>query len=395
MAGLNSFQFSGGKPAEADGLSQIPGLENLPSSGQDTQEEKKSDKPGLFDKRKVADKDVLYLVDQLAIMFETGLNLLVALDCLATQSKNPALKRIVGYLRDDIKEGSALSDAMAKYPKVFGPVCVNMVRAGEMSGDMDGMLRRLSEYLEREIETRSQIKSALSYPVIMLTMAFLVIAFLIIYVFPKFSVFFVGHEDLLPTPTRIFLWVGVSVKAYWQYVLAGSFAAGVGVFFLLREEKVRNGIDTFMLKVPLLGTLIAKASLSRSFHTLAVLLHGGIPILEALKLSREVAGNYVFRNCWTNVASELENGRDFATPLKDNPHIPGSEVQMLGLGERSGHLSTVLSKLSKHYEREIDQAVKGLIKFVEPALIIVMGGLVGLIVASLILPIFAISKCQG
>ena len=167
------------------------------------------------------------------------------------------------------------------------------------------------------------------------------------------------------------------------------------MYFAMKKEKVRNAVDAFLLRVPLLGGLVTKSSLSRSFHTLAVLLHGGIPILEALKLSKEVAGNYVFRLSWTKVSEELENGNDFATPLRDNPHIPASEVMMLSLGERSGHLSTVLGKLSKHYEREINYAIKNLIKFVEPALIICMGAVVALIVMSLILPIFSISRMQG
>jgi type IV pilus assembly protein PilC len=358
-------------------------------------EEKMSEKPGIFERRKVEDKEVLYLVDQLAIMFETGLNLLVALDCLALQSKNPAMKRIVFGLRDAIREGSSLANAMAQYPKVFGPVCVNMVRAGETGGCMDDMLARLSEYLEREIETRSQIKSALSYPIVMICMAFLVVAFLIIYVFPKFEVFFVGHEELLPRPTRIFLWIGQTVNAYWQFIVPGLAVLGVGVFYIFRDKKVQQALDRLWLKVPFLGVLISKSSLSRSFHTLSVLLHGGIPILEALKLSQEVAGNLVFKRCWGKVSEELENGRDFSAPLRDNPHIPQSEVQMLSLGERSGHLSMVLAKLSKHYEKELDYAIKSLLKFIEPALIICMGFLVGLIVMSLILPIFAISKCQG
>ena len=387
--GVPGSQSATGLETAAKAQEQVPPITSK------IDEVEQAPKAGLFEKRKVADKDVHYLIDQLAIMFETGLNLLLALDCLAVQTKNPALRRVVIELRDGIKEGSSLADAMANFPKVFNPVCVNMVRAGEVSGNMDEMLRRLSDYLDREIETRSQIKSALSYPVVMLCMAFLVVSFLIIYVFPKFSVFFEGHEELLPAPTRLFLWIGTTCKAYWKFILPGVAALGVGVFFLLREQRVKDALGRFFLIVPFLGTLISKASLSRSFHLLAVLLHGGIPILEALRLSQEVAGNVVFRKSWQKVSEDLENGKDFATPLKENPHIPMSEVQMLSLGERSGHLSTVLTKLSKHYEREISHAIKSLLKFVEPALIICMGALVGLIVMSLILPIFAISKVQG
>ena len=243
--------------------------------------------------------------------------------------------------------------------------------------------------------SRSKIKSALSYPIVMLVMAFCVVAFLIVYVFPKFAVFFTGHEELLPAPTKFFLWLGNVAENYWPFIVGGFIAFVIGTVLALKREKVRNALDTVLLRIPMLGSLITKSSLSRSFHTLAVLLHGGIPILEALRLSKEVAGTYVFRKSWQRVSEELENGKDFASPLRENPYIPASETMMLSLGERSGHLSTVLGKLSKHYEREIDYAIKGLIKFVEPALIICMGAVVALIVMSLILPIFSISRMQG
>jgi type IV pilus assembly protein PilC len=395
MAGSNSYQYGTNTKTKGQASSPAQQAETVPPDIHPGKSKKPPSKFEFLYNRKITDKDILYLVDQLAIMFETGLNLLVALECLAVEAKNPAMRKVIENLRDNIKEGGALSAAMAKYPKTFSPVCINMVRAGEVSGNMDGMLRRLSEYLEREIETRSKIKSALSYPIVMLVMAFCVVAFLIIYVFPKFAVFFTGHEELLPAPTKFFLWLGKTTENYWPFMLGGFFAFIIGSVVALKREKVRNALDMVLLRIPMLGSLITKSSLSRSFHTLAVLLHGGIPILEALRLSKEVAGNYVFRKSWQRVSEELENGKDFASPLRENPYIPASETMMLSLGERSGHLSTVLGKLSKHYEREIDYAIKGLIKFVEPALIICMGAVVALIVMSLILPIFSISRMQG
>ena len=368
----------------------------MPAAGGQTAaplRERKRGRPSFFStKGRVREKDVLYLVEQLSIMFETGLNLMVALDCMAVQARNPALREIVEDMRESIREGSSLWLAMSNNAHVFSPICINMVRAGEIAGCMDEMLRRLAEYLEREIDISSRVKSAVSYPIIMLVMAGCVIAFLIVYVFPKFLPLFAGNEELLPGPTRLFLWLGTTCQADWPYILAGLAVLVAGLVVLLRQDSVKRTLDRFWLKIPLLGDVVSKVSLSRSFHTLAVLLHGGIPILEALTVARDVAGNHVFRQSWQDVSDELANGREFAEPLKKNRYIPASEVQMLSMGERSGHLSLVLSKISKHYEKEIDYSVKNLVKFVEPALIICMGFLVGLIVMSLILPIFKISQ---
>lgn len=344
---------------------------------------------------RVRDKDVLCMMEQMSIMFETGLNLMVALDCMAVQARSPALRSVVEQMRDSIRGGSPLWQAMNSHPKVFSPICVNMVRAGEIAGCMDEMLPRLTEYLEREIDTRSRVKSAISYPIVMLVMAVFVVGFLIIYVFPKFVPLFEGNEHLLPFSTKLFLWVGTTCQEKWPFIVGGIVALAVGGYFFMKQERVKMAMDCLWLKVPLLGDVVAKLSLSRSFHSIAVLLHGGIPILEALRVAQDVAGNHVFKESWKEVSEELQNGREFTAPLRNNPHIPLSEVQMMSMGERSGHLSMVLSKISKHYEKEIDYSVKGLVKFVEPALIICLGVLVGLIVTSLILPIFQLSHCQG
>ncbi len=340
-------------------------------------------------------KDVLCMMEQMSIMFETGLNLMVALDCMAVQARSPALRAIVEQMRDSIRGGMPLWQAMENHPKVFSPICVNMVRAGEIAGCMDEMLPRLTEYLEREIDTKSRVKSAISYPIVMLVMAVFVVAFLIIYVFPKFLPIFEGNEHLLPFSTKFFLWVGTTCQEKWPMILGGAVVLAVGGFFFVQQPKVKMALDRLWLKIPLVGNVVSKLSLSRSFHSIAVLLHGGIPILEALRVAHDVAGNHVFKETWNDVSEELRNGREFTAPLKNNPYIPLSEVQMMSMGERSGHLSMVLSKISKHYEKEIDYSVKSLVKFVEPALIIVLGVLVGLIVTSLILPIFQISHCQG
>jgi type II secretory pathway component PulF len=344
---------------------------------------------------KITQRDLVYFIGQLSIMFDTGLNLMTALECLAGQARNPAFKKLITDIRHTISEGSPLWLAMKKHPKVFSPICVSMVRAGEASGNMEEMLTSLENYLERQEDIRTRVRSALSYPIFMLVASIGVLIFLLTYVFPKFETLFEGREDALPLPTKIFLGISDLFVEHWYFLLAGCVLIGAGVFWCLRQEHIRSRLDNSLLNIPLLGTLLVRMSLSRSFHTLALMLDGGIPTLDALAMARDVAGNKVFGATWRKVSVEAENGRDITGPLRENPHVPPSEIQMISMGDRSGKLSNVLSKISFRYEKEIDLAVKGLIRFVEPALVICMGLLVGLIVLSLILPIFALSRAPA
>ncbi|MHC4943426.1 MAG: type II secretion system F family protein [Planctomycetota bacterium] len=341
---------------------------------------------------KIGQRDLVYFIGQLSIMFDTGLNLMTALECLAGQARNPAFKKLIIDIRHTISEGSPLWLAMKKHPRVFSPICVSMVRAGEASGNMEEMLRSLENYLERQEDIRTRVRSALSYPIFMLVASVGVLIFLLTYVFPKFETLFEGREDTLPTPTKIFLGLSDLFVDYWYFLLAGAVVVGAAVIWCLRHHQIRFRLDSALLSIPLLGTLLVRMSLSRSFHTLALMLDGGIPTLDAMAMAQDVSGNHVFSNTWRKVSIEAENGRDITGPLRDNPHVPPSEIQMISMGDRSGKLSNVLSKISLRYEKEIDLAVKGLIRFVEPALVIAMGLLVGLIVLSLILPIFALSR---
>ncbi len=341
---------------------------------------------------KIPKRDLIYFIGQLAIMFDTGLNLITALDCLAQQARNPAFEELVKNIRASISQGKPLWIAMSLHPRIFSPICVGMVRAGEISGTMGEMLDRLEMFLERENDIRINVRSALSYPLFMLVLSMGVLVFLLTYVFPKFEGLFGEKRDLLPLPTKFFLTLSHISRDYWYLLLpAIVLLAGTAIWAWHREES-RKHLDPLFLKIPLLGDLLARMSLSRSFHTLALMLEGGIPTLEALRMAKDVAGNMVFREAWGKVAVEVENGRDIVGPLRSTPKISPSEIQMISMGDQSGRLSQVLTKLSHRSEREVDIAVKSLIRFVEPALVIVMGFLVGMIVLSLILPIFAMSR---
>jgi len=343
---------------------------------------------------KIPKKDLIYFVSQLSIMFETGLNLLTALDCLSRQARNPALGKLVEDIRNAISEGLPLWVAMKRHPRVFSPVCVSMVRSGEVSGNMAEVLGHLEAFLERQENIRVQVRSALSYPVFMFFMSICVLVFLLTFVFPKFEVMFADNKGSLPAPTKFFLWLSGIMCTYWYILLPAVLVLTAGAVWCWTRKEIKDHIDHCLLKVPLLSDLITRMSLSRSFHTLAIMLGGGIPILDSLNMAKEVSGNVVFNNTWGGVAHAVENGRDLSEPLQRNSYIPPSEVQMISMGDRSGKLPSVLAKLSKRYEKEIDLAVKSLIQFVEPALIVGMGFLVGMIALSLILPIFAMSRAQ-
>lgn len=341
---------------------------------------------------KISRKDLIYFVGQLAIMFDTGLNIMTALDCLTLEAKNPALRTLVVNVRKSISEGNPLWVAMKKNPKVFSPICVSMVRAGESSGAMGKMLYRLEKFLDTQEDIRKRVRSALSYPVTMLVFSIAVLVFLLSYIFPKFEVMFQDRWEDLPAPTKFFLALSHMCTDYWYIIVPSAIMIIGGSIWCWTRKEFRFHIDGFLLKIPLLGQLLMRMSMSRSLHTLALMLEAGIPVLDALRMAKDVAGNAVFTGTWNQVSLEVENGRDIAGPLKKNPHIPVSEVQMISMGDRSGRLPVVLTKLSDRYESEINISVKNLIQFVEPALVITMGCLVGMIVISLILPIFAMSR---
>lgn len=343
---------------------------------------------------KISRKNLIYFIGQLAIMFDTGLNLMTALECLAVQAKNPSFERLIKDIRHTISEGSPLWLAMTRHPRVFTPICVSMVRAGEASGAMGEMLTRLETYLDQQNDIRLRVRSALSYPVGMMILSVGVIIFLLTYVFPKFEAIFEGKEESLPLPTLFFLTLSNLFTHYWYILVPAAVVLIGGVVWCWRQPDVRKHIDPALLKIPLVGEVLMRTSLSRSFHTLALMLEGGIPILDALGMARDVAGNSHFKETWVKVSKEVENGRSFSGPLGSNPFIPPSEVQIISMGDRSGQLATVLAKLSTRYEKEVDFSVKNLIRVIEPSLVVVMGCLVGLIVLSLILPIFAMSRGQ-
>jgi len=346
----------------------------------------------MVKRMQIPQDQVLEIVTQLAIMFDTGLNLSQALEVLEKQAATPHLGEFVGSIRAAVENGRPLSQAMAQHQWAFSPVALALVRAGEMTGDLGGMLQKVAEFMERDISTKKKVKGAMSYPIFMAVLACCVVIFLLINVFPKFADLFGDQPEKLPGPTRFFLNLSDILQAHGLWLLPTMVLAVAGVVIAMRTKEGRRLCDPFFLRVPAFGKLIKAVSISRSFHVLGVMMNAGLNVLEALQLAADVAGNSRYVQLWNNTKEKVENGRDISETLIDNPLIPPAEAAMISLGERSGTLPVVLAKITGHHEKKVDSAIKAFVAVIEPAMTILMGGVVALIVSSLIMPMFKISQ---
>jgi len=340
----------------------------------------------------VPQEQILDVVTQLAIMFETGLNLSQALEVLEKQAATPHLAEFVGGIRRGVENGKPLSAAMATQDWAFSPVALALVRAGEMTGDLGTMLMKVAAFMERDISTKKKVRSAMSYPAFMAVMATCVVIFLLINVFPKFAELFGDQPEKLPGPTRFFLNLSDVLRAHGAWLLPTGLLALVAAMWMMRSREGRRICDPFFLRVPAFGKLIKAVSISRSFHVLGVMMNAGLNVLEALQLAADVAGNHRYEMLWVETRKKVENGHDISQTLMDNPLIPPAEAAMISLGERSGTLPEVLGKITGHHEKKVDSAIKAFVAVIEPAMTIIMGAVVALIVSSLIMPMFAISQ---
>lgn len=340
----------------------------------------------------VPQNEILEIVTQLAIMFDTGLNLSQALEVLERQAGSPHLGRFVGAIRSDVEEGKPLSLAMSRQSWAFSPVAIALVRAGEATGDLGGMLQKVAEFMERDIGTKKKVKGAMAYPIFMAVMATCVVIFLLINVFPKFADLFGDKPELLPAPTRFFLNLSELLQSDGYWIFPAGILGVFGVIMALKSKEGRRLCDPFFLRVPAFGRLIKAVSISRSFHVLGVMMNAGLNVLEALGLAAEVAGNRKYVELWLDTKERVENGSDISETLLNDPLIPPAEAAMISLGERSGTLPHVLSRITHHHEKKVDSAIKSFVAVIEPTMTILMGAVVALIVSSLILPMFKISQ---
>jgi type IV pilus assembly protein PilC len=352
----------------------------------------KEEKKGLgFFGARVSRRALAVFTRQFATMLNAGLPLLSCLEILAKQTESPALRRVLGEVRTDVEGGLSLADALRRQPKVFDNLYVNMVESGETGGALDVILVRLANYLEKSAALIRKIRGAMIYPIIVLLAAVVGISVLLIFVIPVFARMFEGVGADLPAMTQLVVALSNLLKV-WALPLLIIFIA---LFTIIRRwHKTESGakaIDPIMLKLPIFGNLIRKQSIARLSRTLSTLLSSGVPIIDALEITARSSGNWVVEDAILKARSSIKGGENIADPLSKTAVFPPMVTQMIAIGEASGGLDEMLSKVADFYDAEVDQAVENLTSALEPVIMIVLGGVVGFIVISMYLPIFQLA----
>jgi len=339
---------------------------------------------------RVRRRDITFFTRQLADLLESGLTLMRALDVLREQTENPRLQEILADLASHVRDGRSFSDALAIYPKVFSPLYVSMVRSGEVGGMLGGVLARLADFAEKEEELHAKVRSALAYPTLILLVGIGTIAVLLIFVIPKLVSLFQEVGQILPLPTRILIELSQWSASYWWLVLS---IAVFGVFLVRRggfSHGTRSAIDRIKLHLPIWGSLIKRVEIARFARSLATLLSHGVPILQAMHVVVQATGNELLKGELQQIGEQLKGGATLSQGMRRGRIFPLLVTHMVAVGEEAGSLDRSLFKIADTYEREADRAMKLMTSLVEPAMILIMGSLVGFIVISMLLPIFQI-----
>lgn len=337
-------------------------------------------------------KDVASFTSQLAVMIRAGISLRTAIESISEQTPNAKFREMLVQMKKDIESGHQFSEALQRYPKVFSPLYMNMVKASELSGGFSLMLDRIAGYLDQQIETRNQVRGAMIYPGIIAFMAISVTIFLLTFVLPKFTMIFAGHESQLPLPTKMLMAMSDFMINFWYIVVLGV-AAAVWAFAIgLKTDIGRLWWDQAMLSVPIFRKLFRALYISRSLHTMGQLINAGVPMLDTLAITADISGNIFYKRMWRAVYGAVKQGKKISMPLQRSPLLPRAVVQMIAAGEESGKLGEVLDEVSEFYSRELRNVIKTVTAMIEPMMIVLMGGLVGFIAMSMILPIFKMSQ---
>jgi type IV pilus assembly protein PilC len=337
-------------------------------------------------------KDVLNFTSQLAVMIRAGISIRAAIEGIHEQTENPKFKAMLAQIKKDVESGRNFSDALMRYPKVFSPLYINMVKASELSGGFSRMLDRIASYLQQQIETMSMVRGAMIYPGIIGTLAVGTTVFLLTFVLPRFLVIFKGKEAALPAPTKMLMALSTFMTTYWYVILIGLVAGAWGFVLMLRTDWGRLWWDKSKLTVPLFKKLFRALYISRGLHTMGQLINAGVPMLDTIAITAEISGNTLYKRMWKAVYSAVKQGKKISLPLQKSPLLPRSVVQMISAGEESGKLGEVLDEVSEFYSRELKSVIKAVTAMIEPMMIVVMGSVVGFIAMSIILPIFKLSS---
>ncbi len=344
-------------------------------------------------KGKITDKDITLFTRQLATMMKAGVPLLQAFDIVGKGHNNPAVAKLLGDIKADVETGSSLSAAFRKYPLYFDALFCNLVGAGEQAGILDTLLDRLATYKEKIQAIKSKIKSALTYPISILVVAFAITAIIMIFVIPAFKELFSSFGADLPGPTLVVMAIS-DVFVEWWWAIFGSIGFGLWFFFYTwkRSEKMQATMDRLMLKMPIFGDLIRKATIARFARTLSTMFAAGVPLAEALDSVAGAAGNHVYFEATKRVQSEISTGTSLTVAMQNTQVFPNMVLQMTAIGEESGALDSMLSKVADFYEAEVDDAVAAISSLMEPVIMVVLGVLIGGLVIAMYLPIFKMGQ---
>jgi type IV pilus assembly protein PilC len=340
--------------------------------------------------KKVKLKDLSVMSRQFATMINSGLSLLRALTILTEQTESAELARVIGEVRNDVETGNSLSASMGKFPKVFPPLMVNMTRAGEVGGFLDSVLLQIAENYEAEVKLRSKIKSAMTYPVVVLCLAMIALVVMLTFVVPTFAKMFVTLGSKLPAPTQMLVNLSHAMKFLVPLMIIG----GVGGFIvwgkIKHKEEVRRRVDPLKLKIPVFGPLFQKVALSRFARNLGTMIRSGVPILQALDIVADTTGNYVMTVAVRDIQDSVRRGESLTQPLSQHDIFPPMVAQMMAVGEDTGALDAMLTKVSQFYDQEVEATTEALTALIEPLMIAFIGGLIGSMIVCLYLPIFDI-----
>jgi type IV pilus assembly protein PilC len=345
---------------------------------------------------KVPAKNLAIFTRQFSVMIDAGLPLVQCLDILGKQEPHKGFSGVILKVREDVESGAALADAMKKHVKTFDALYSNMIAAGEAGGILDTILKRLATYIEKSVKLKGEVKSAMIYPIAVIVIAALVVGAILWKVIPTFAQLFSGLGAQLPLPTRVVIAASDGIVAYGWIGLILLGLAGYGFKSYYATENGRRVVDRFTLKLPILGNILRKVAVARFTRTLSTLLASGVPILDGLDITARTAGNAIIEDAIQTVRSGIERGETISGPLRETNVFPSMVVQMINVGETTGALDAMLSKIADFYEEEVDTAVAGLLTLMEPVMIAVLGVVVGGIVIAMYMPIFdLISKLTG
>ena len=336
----------------------------------------------------IGTKDLAIFTRQFATMISAGLPLVQCLDILAKQSNKPSMGRIIGEVTREVEAGSTLSDALGKHKSVFDDLFRNMVAAGEAGGVLDEILMRLATYIEKADALKRKIQSAMVYPAVVLTVALGATCFMLIFIIPTFAKMFMDFGGELPLPTKIVLALSDVLVRFWWVLVLGLVGGAIGFKRYYATEAGRRSVDAVMLKVPVLGDVMLKGAVARFTRTLGTLIASGVPILSGLEITARTAGNKIISEAIMVARSSIREGETVSAPLKQSGVFPPMVVQMIAVGEQTGALDEMLTKIAVFYEAEVDTAVDTLTSIIEPIMIVVLGGIVGGMVVSMYLPMF-------